>query len=103
MIEPERIEVRDGRAVVITWPDGRVDTLMATTLRDACACAACRNLSPSPPPSDPDTTRITSIGLVGAYAINMVFAPDGHGTGIYPFSALRDLGDELTPDPTANT
>jgi len=94
MIEPQRIELREGMALVITWDDGRTDTLAATTLRDACSCAGCRN-GPTPlPPADPASCRITSIGLVGAYAVNMVFAPDGHGTGIYPFTALRALGDD---------
>jgi DUF971 family protein len=91
MHEPERIELKGGESVEITWQDGRVDRLSATTLRDACSCAACRTTPP--PPADPDTCRIVNIGLVGAYALNMVFAPDGHGTGIYPFTKLRDLGD----------
>jgi DUF971 family protein len=93
MFEPSRIELLAGEALEITWDDGRVDTLAATTLRDACACAGCRSVPIPPGPADPTTCRILSIGLVGAYAINMVFAPDGHGTGIYPFTVLRSLGD----------
>ncbi|MFO7700130.1 MAG: DUF971 domain-containing protein [Acidimicrobiia bacterium] len=93
MIEPDRIELVEGQSVRITWSDGRLDTLSAVELRDACGCAGCKNVSRAP--ADPETCRITTIGLVGAYAINMVFAPDGHSTGIYPFPVLRDLG-ELT-------
>ncbi len=93
MLEPEKIEARGGVELVVTWPDGRVDHFPAPVLRDACACAGCRNASP--PPADADTCRITQIGLVGAYAVNMVFAPDGHGTGIYSFTMLRELGDGL--------
>jgi DUF971 family protein len=96
MIEPQRIELQGGTAVVITWDDGRVDTLRATTLRDACACAGCRNAPTPLPAADPETCGITSIGLVGAYAVNMVFAPDGHSTGIYPFTVLRALGGDDT-------
>ena len=93
MMEPEKLELRAGEELVISWPDGRVDELSAATLRDACACAACRNAPTPLALADPAVCRITSIGLVGAYAINMVFAPDGHGTGIYPYGALRGLGD----------
>ena len=95
MVEPERIELLAGEAIEITWDDGRIDRLEATVLRDACGCAGCRSAPVPPAPADPDTCRITSIGLVGAYAVNMVFAPDGHGTGIYPFPVLRALGDDF--------
>lgn len=95
MIEPERIELKAGEAVEITWDDGRVDLLPATTLRDACACAGCRSAAIPPPPADPATCRIVSMGLVGAYALNMTFAPDGHSTGIYPYPKLRELGDAV--------
>ena len=92
MHEPTRIELEAGERLVITWDDGRVDELDAAVLRDACACAGCRN-APAPPSSDPDTCRILSVGIVGAYALGMVFAPDGHSTGIYPYGMLRDLAE----------
>lgn len=98
MVEPEKIELKAGTSVVVTWGDGRTDSLPATVLRDACACAACRNAPLPLPPADPETCRITSIGLVGAYAVNLVFAPDGHSTGIYPYTVLRAIGDGLTRD-----
>lgn len=94
---PERIEVEDGATVVLTWPDGAESRLTAGDLRAACQCAACRE------PDGIERTRalldgpvpvtITEAKLVGGYAINFVFAPDGHGTGIYPFPALRELAD----------
>ena len=93
MREPTRIELKAGERLVITWDDGRVDELDATVLRDACACAGCRN-APAAPRADPSTCRILSVGVVGAYALTMVFAPDGHGTGIYPYGLLRDLGED---------
>jgi DUF971 family protein len=95
MREPQRLELKAGQALVVTWDDGRVDTLSAVRLRDACACAGCRNAPPQP--ADAATCRISTIGLVGAYAVNMVFAPDGHSTGIYPFPVLRDLGEASEP------
>jgi DUF971 family protein len=102
MVEPERIEIPEGREMIITWADGRVDHLPANVLRDACACAECRNLPGPRPPADPEQTRIASAGLVGAYAINIVFFPDRHGTGIYPYSGLRTLAEtgEMPPGTT---
>ena len=93
MIEPQKLELRSATELVVTWPDGRVDSLSASTLRDACACAACRNAPAPLEKADSATCEIMSIGLVGAYAVNMVFAPDGHGTGIYPYGLLRTIGD----------
>ncbi|MCL1594734.1 MAG: DUF971 domain-containing protein [Actinomycetia bacterium] len=93
MIEPKRIEVQNGTMLVIEWVDGRTDSIAATRLRDGCLCASCRTISGGMPAADEATCRISDISLVGGYAINVVFAPDGHGTGIYPYSALRDLGE----------
>lgn len=95
MVEPEKIELKSGTSVIVTWGDGRIDAMPATVLRDACACAACRNAPTPLPPADPGTCRILSVGLVGAYAVNLVFAPDGHSTGIYPYTVLRSIGDGL--------
>ena len=92
MNEPLRVELKGGEAIQITWDDGRVDLIPATTMRDACSCAGCRSAPVPPPPADPATCRIMRVGLVGAYALNMVFAPDGHSTGIYPYPVLRELG-----------
>ncbi|VAW05372.1 hypothetical protein MNBD_ACTINO01-554 [hydrothermal vent metagenome] len=93
MEEPRSIELEDGTALVVTWHDGRVDRLSAVALREACPCASCGNLPTPRPAADPEVTRISNVGLVGAYAINLVFAPDGHSTGIYPFTLLRELGE----------
>lgn len=94
MIEPTRIEVQQGTVLVIEWADGRTDSIDATTMRDACPCASCRNSSVGSPRADAATCRISDVSLVGGYAINVVFAPDGHSTGIYPYPSLRDLGDD---------
>jgi ATP-binding protein involved in chromosome partitioning len=92
---PERIQVIEGLEVVITWEDGYESTLTAPQLRGACQCAECREepgrrrteavLTGSKP------VTITEAKLVGSYAINFVFGPDGHSTGIFPFPALRSL------------
>ncbi len=93
MIEPDKIEVQQGERLVIEWQDGRIDTIEATTLRDTCPCASCRNAPTPLRPADPETCRISEVGLVGGYAISVVFAPDGHRTGIFSYPFLRDLVD----------
>ncbi len=42
----------------------------------------------------PTPVTITDAALVGAYAVNFSFAPDGHQTGIFPFDRLRSLEEE---------
>ena len=92
---PTRIEVDGGTDVILTWDDGVVTRFTSAELRAACQCASCR---------EPDgmartaaalesavPVTIAEAKLVGGYAINFVFAPEGHGTGIYPFTALRAL------------
>ncbi len=81
--------------MVITWGDGTESILTASQLRGACQCAECREeagrrqtervLTGSEP------VTITEARLVGGYAINFVFGPDGHSTGIFPFPAIRTL------------
>jgi len=92
---PERIEVQDGTQVVVGWGDGSVVEVSAAVLRAACPCAECRE-----PAGVAATQRvldgeeaitIADASLVGGYAVSFVFAPDGHGTGIYPFDVLAAL------------
>jgi len=88
-----RIEVDRGERLVLTWDDDTVDTFTAEDLRRSCPCAGCRE--------DPaagrnllggvDPVRIDDARLVGGYALNLTFAPDGHATGIFSFSYLRSL------------
>lgn len=92
---PARIEVVGGDRVELTWPDGHVQELSARALRAACPCATCRD------PAGAERTALTLAGpvpvsitgakLVGDYAINFVFAPDGHHTGIFAFDHVRSL------------
>lgn len=95
---PQRIEVDGGTTVTLTWEDGSTASFTAAELREACQCAACRE------PAGEEATRLVLDGvapvtieeasLVGGYAINFVFGPDGHGTGIFPFVELKHLAGE---------
>lgn len=94
---PRRIEVVDGAGVEITWEDDSVTELDAPTLRGACMCAVCREPAGEAATQavldGEDPVRIASADLVGGYAIRFEFEPDGHATGIYPFTALRELAE----------
>ncbi len=102
---PTRFELADGTVLTVTWDDGEESTFTASQLRAACRCAGCRE------PSGEAATAavlagdvpvsITDARLVGNYAIAFVFAPDGHATGIYPYSVLRELGESSAERPRA--
>jgi DUF971 family protein len=91
---PQTIELEGGVDLIVTWDDGRVDRLSATGLRAVCPCASCRNDVVPLVPNRLTTTEILDVSIVGAYAINLTFSPDGHATGIYPYTLLRELGDD---------
>jgi DUF971 family protein len=96
---PERIEIEGGTDVVLTWADGAETRLSASELRAACQCAACREPDgverTAAVVNGPVPVTIAEAKLVGGYAVNFVFSPEGHGTGIYPFTVLRTLGHAL--------
>lgn len=91
-----------GDLLAIAWSDGREDYINLRALRDACPCASCHG--------EPDVAgrpglrtcdaRTASSGLsgwqfVGGYGWQPRW-DDGHSSGIYTFSFLRQLG-EATP------
>ncbi len=95
---PVEIAQRGPRRLAIRWSDGGESVLDVRALRLACACAVCvdewsgeERLDPASVPEDVHPLRIQT---VGRYAIQIEWS-DGHGSGIYPFSRLR----ELAPDP----
>jgi DUF971 family protein len=92
MADPARIEV-DGPTVTIEWDDERVDVLDASALRAACPCAGCREPGGPGRLTAAGSVSVTGARLVGGYALNLTFGPDGHSTGIYPFTLLREVGD----------
>lgn len=81
----------------VDWLDGHASSYPLRWLRTNCPCATCREerreaalntdelkLMSGPLPS----AEVVEADLVGNYAVRFTFA-DGHGTGIYVFSALR--------------
>jgi ATP-binding protein involved in chromosome partitioning len=94
---PTKIEQRGPHTLGIVWADGAETGLDVRELRLACGCAQCVDewsgagrLDPSAVPADVHPVKISG---VGRYAIQIEWS-DGHGSGIYPFRRLRELGDE---------
>ena len=86
MLTPISVERGDGGVLTITWEDDRVDRIAAAELRSACPCAACQGHGVVP-----TGVTVVEVRAVGAYALGMTFAPDGHATGIFPFEMLRAM------------
>ena len=97
MLAIENIVVMENE-LAIAWADGKESYLELEALRRACPCASCQG--------EPDATGrvvkpqvsynersffLSDYQPVGGYAVQLRFG-DGHGTGIYSFSYLRELG-----------
>ena len=98
-----RIDLKQ-RRLSIDWQDGHTSHLAFEMLRKECPCAVCNELRME---ADSDPLRILSadqanasgdldpkepVQEVGRYALQFLWA-DGHRTGIYTYSLLRQLGE----------
>ncbi len=87
---------RDERTISILWEDGHCQDFDVRDLRLACRCALCIEEMSGRPLLDPKTIRPDvaprTVSSVGNYAF-LVNWSDGHSTGIYAFTALRELGE----------
>lgn len=95
---PEEITIdRAAGMMRVRWADGHLSEYPLVWLRANCPCATCREerravvlaadplrLTNTAPPS----TNVAGAEFVGHYALRFTWA-DGHGAGIFPFSALR--------------
>ena len=87
-----KLDVADS-VLQITWSDGHVSRYDGAYLRFICPCAACRGHSPGevePPSWDSvKDTRVSHVAPVGTYALGFTLS-DGHNSGIYSYSILRE-------------
>lgn len=87
---------RDERTISILWEDGHRQDFDVRDLRLACHCALCIEEMSGRPLLDPKTVRPDvaprTVSSVGNYAFTVNWS-DGHSTGIYAFTALRELGE----------
>lgn len=94
-IRVKNISKKGDRNLAITWSDNKDDTFDVVELRRKCPCASCidewtrEQLLKAEAVAE--TVRPITIDSVGRYALNIKFS-DGHGTGIYTFTMLRNLG-----------
>ena len=102
-IRPTNITAdRNDRTLIIEWNDGKECRYPFAGLRAVCPCAECQgghdNMGR---PADKallysandDELTMESLEAVGSYALGIHWS-DGHDTGIYSFTQLRDLAAE---------
>lgn len=98
-MKPKHIEIV-GSFLAIRWDDGGESVVALEDLRRSCPCAHCsgepdvtgRIRRPSRQPTyDERSFEARGWEMVGQYALQMVWG-DGHDTGIYTWSLLRELG-----------
>lgn len=92
------------RILTITWDDGHISRYPFAGLRAACPCVACKgghdNMGGPGDPSllvdvpDSDVT-VEKLEAVGAYALQFTWS-DGHFSGIYTWTYLRQLAPAST-------
>lgn len=96
MVEPLQILEESDSEISIKWSDDTETNYTAAQLRRACPCAGCKDewtgekiLKDS---DVADDISFKHISIVGRYALNFHFS-DGHDTGIFSFSFLRELSE----------
>jgi ATP-binding protein involved in chromosome partitioning len=93
-LEPEEISLSLLGELLVRWPDGERGVFTPYTMRVNCGCASCVDENTGTRLLDPasvsDEIRFLSVQPVGRYAVTAQFS-DGHSTGIYPFTKLREM------------
>jgi Mrp family chromosome partitioning ATPase/DUF971 family protein len=95
----------DERFITVQWPNGRMLKVANKDLRINCQCANCvdemsgeRTLDPD---SVPDDIHAEDAGVIGNYAISVIWS-DGHKTGFYPYDLIERLAvDQRDPETAA--
>lgn len=97
---PDDVQVI-GRELALRWPDGREDYIPVEQLRAASPSAEnvgerdiLGNLYGGTAQKKFPGVEIEKWHVVGGYALRFEFS-DGHSTGIYSYTYLRDLADAL--------
>lgn len=90
-----------GNELAIKWDDGSETFFTLEAMRRHCPCAGCKgemdvmgNLYKAPDkPLTPAAFKLVRLQNVGGYAICPIWG-DGHGTGLFSFEYLRELGNQ---------
>lgn len=91
---PTGIRQHGPTQLAIDWSDGELSIYDVRRLRLLCPCAVCIDEWTGEQRLDPESVdadvRPVKIQPVGRYAIQIAWS-DGHDTGIYTFTRLREL------------
>ena len=100
---PVHLDLERDRGLTITWGDGTESFYPVLHLRRMSPSAETKALRAQlaenpltvlPSSQTPDTLRAEDAELIGNYAIRIRFS-DGHETGIYSWSYLREIDPAL--------
>ena len=84
----------DAKTITLDWGGGKTTTVSNAALRRACSCALCVDEMTRAPLLDPKSIPMDihaeKVGIVGNYAL-VVDWSDGHNTGFFPFTVIREL------------
>ncbi|MEM9452939.1 MAG: DUF971 domain-containing protein [Myxococcota bacterium] len=90
---------RSQALLTIEWDDGTTSRLPIAYLRGWCPCAGCQGhgtVVAFHEPADPKI-GIELMAEAGSYALHLRFS-DGHDTGIYTWTWLRQIAPESPPE-----
>jgi DUF971 family protein len=98
---PAKVDISKSQGVTIDWEDGHASQYSCSFLRDHCPCATCSNAHGTSQPqagtqsSNPFVMyqarpRMRDVEMVGRYAVRIVWN-DGHDTGLYSWTLLREI------------
>jgi ATP-binding protein involved in chromosome partitioning len=98
--KPQRPQVDfDAKTITLTWENGEKSTVSNAALRRACSCALCVDEMTRAPLLDPRSIPMDihaeKVGIIGNYAV-MVDWSDGHNTGFFPYSTIRELAAKVS-------
>ena len=98
---PIRLHLKKDEKLEIDWQDGVKSVYPISLLRSMCPCAQCKALREEQakskslvrvlPGNYSQPLAATHAELVGNYALRIDWS-DQHGTGIYSFQYLREIG-----------
>ena len=94
---PTKIKILNNEHLYIKWDDDTESRIKLLTLRKNCPSAISKaerdeHGDSYVPIFFGDQLTVSDIKIVGNYAINIIWK-DGHNTGIYEFSFLKELAE----------